>query len=82
MAKEKNVADAKKKAPVKQNAQRKSPVTFVKEVWAELKKVTWPSKKELTSYSVVVSVFIVVVSLILFAMDTLFGSLLELLLRI
>ena len=80
MATEKKTADAKK-AP-KQKKQRKSPMTFFKEIWAELKKVTWPSKKELTSYSVVVTVFIIAVSLILFAMDTVFGSLLDLLLKI
>jgi preprotein translocase subunit SecE len=81
MAIEKKNTDAKK-APAKQKKPRKSPVVYFKEVWAELKKVSWPTKKELTSYSVVVTVFIVIVSLILFGMDTLFGKLLELVLKI
>ena len=71
-------------APKKKTAkkQRKSVATFFKEVLAELKKVNWPTRKELVSYSVVVAVFIVLMSAVLFVMDTAFGYLLDLILSI
>ena len=74
---DKKVKDAKQlKKP------KKSPLAYVKEVIAELKKVTWPTKKEIASYSVVVFSFIVVMSCVLLLMDTGFGKLLELILSI
>jgi len=71
-----------KKTPAKPKKQRKSPVVYFKEVLSELKKVSWPTKKELISYSTVVTLFIIIVALILFGMDTVFGKMLELLLKI
>lgn len=49
-------------------------VEFVKESYVELMtKVTWPTWKELQSSSVLVLVTTVIISLIIFAMDYLFG---------
>ncbi len=43
---------------------------FFREVISELKKVSWPSRKELTSYSIAVLVFIAICVVITFVMDT------------
>ena len=43
---------------------------FVREVISELKKVSWPSRKELISYSIAVLVFIAICVVITFVMDT------------
>jgi preprotein translocase subunit SecE len=53
---------------------------FLKEVRAELRKVQWPSRKELGSYTVVVIVSVVVLTSYVFGLDLLFSkSLLRLL---
>jgi len=54
-------------APVKRS--RTSPGTFLREVRAELKKVAWPNRKEVTSYTMVVLITTIVLTLIVFAMD-------------
>jgi len=46
--------------------------TFLKEVWLELKKVNWPTKKETIKYTLIVIVTTVVVALFLGAVDFLF----------
>lgn len=47
---------------------------FFRDVWFELKKVTWPTRKEFISYSVAVLVFVAVFGAIIFAMDTVLGA--------
>jgi len=42
---------------------------FVKEVRSELKKVTWPTKKELGAHSVVVFVTVVFVAILIWMLD-------------
>jgi preprotein translocase subunit SecE len=44
-------------------------VTYVQEVWAELKKVHWPSRKEVTAATVVVLVVVLVVAVFLGLVD-------------
>lgn len=57
-----------------QPAKKESPVEGIKRsfrnVIAELKKVNWPSKKELTTYTIVVIATVIVVSLIISLWDT------------
>ena len=49
-------------------------VEFVKESYVELTtKVTWPSWKELQNSSILVLVTTVIISLLIFAMDYVFG---------
>ncbi|MGI5900648.1 MAG: preprotein translocase subunit SecE [Christensenellales bacterium] len=81
---EAKVKDSKsnKKDVKKTKKPRKSPIAFVKEVIAELKKVTWPTRKEIGSYSLVVVVFITVMAVVLFALDSVFGRLLDLILSL
>ena len=47
---------------------------FVREVRGELKRVVWPSRKEVASYSLVVLVAVTIVTLFVFGMDQLFGE--------
>ncbi|HOJ76613.1 MAG TPA: preprotein translocase subunit SecE [Bacillota bacterium] len=42
---------------------------FFRNVVAELKKVNWPSRKELSTYTVVVIVTVLVVSLVIYLWD-------------
>ena len=42
---------------------------FFKDVVSELKKVTWPTRKELTTYSIAVVVFVVVLGIIIYGFD-------------
>lgn len=46
--------------------------TFLRQVIAELKKVVWPTRFQLFNYTVVVLVFVVIVSLMIAAFDFLF----------
>lgn len=43
--------------------------TPFKNMWYELKKVTWPTKKKLVTYSIVVLVFMVILGLIIGLLD-------------
>jgi preprotein translocase subunit SecE len=53
---------------------------FLKEVRAELRKVQWPSRRELFSYTIVVVVSVVVLTAYVFGLDLFFSkSLLRLL---
>jgi preprotein translocase subunit SecE len=43
--------------------------SFFADSWAELKKVRWPSRKELTSYSIVVLLTVVAVTIYFWLLD-------------
>jgi preprotein translocase SecE subunit len=43
--------------------------TFVEESWEELQKVTWPDYEQLKSATIVVIIFCIVVSAIIWIMD-------------
>jgi len=47
--------------------------TFYRQVIAELRKVIWPTRRELITYTWVVIVFVTVMSLFVAALDLLFG---------
>lgn len=47
-------------------------VRFFKDVKAELKKVTWPTKKQAIKNTIVVLIFLVVIGLLVFLLDLLF----------
>lgn len=49
-------------------------VNFIREVVAELRKVIWPTRKELTTYTVVVVVFVIVMLTIVGGLDYLFAK--------
>jgi preprotein translocase subunit SecE len=54
---------------------RTGPVLFVRQVVAELHKVIWPTRTELTTYTTVALVFILVMVGIVTGLDALFGKL-------
>jgi preprotein translocase subunit SecE len=56
-----------------QQRKRVGPRQFLKEVRAELRKVNWPTRKELLSYTVVVLVSVVVLTSFVFGLDYLFS---------
>ncbi len=57
-------------APTKK--ERTKPRQFIKEVYAELKKVAWPTRQETIAYSIVVLVSVIVIAALIFAMDFVF----------
>ena len=61
--------------PRKPKKQRTSPRQFLREVRSELRKVAWPSRKELISYSVVVLVSVSIITLYITGLDYAFGQL-------
>ena len=62
--------DSKKKDKKQKKVNKKS---YIDEIKYELKKVKWPTKKEMTKYSIAVLVFIVVFGLYFYGLDALFA---------
>ena len=60
-------------APAAPRAKRTSPRQFLREVRSELRKVAWPSRRELLSYSVVVLISVTIMTLFITGLDQLFG---------
>jgi preprotein translocase subunit SecE len=52
--------------------------SFFADSWAELKKVRWPNRKEMTSYSIVVLLTITFVTIYFWLLDIGISSLVEL----
>jgi preprotein translocase subunit SecE len=66
---ERRTEDQPSAATESSSSERTSPAQFLREVKGELKKVAWPSRKEVLSYSVVVLVLTLVLVGIVWAMD-------------
>jgi preprotein translocase subunit SecE len=69
-AQAKSKAAARKKSDVKFRVRVKS---FFRGVWAELKNVHWPTKKQVLIYTGVVLVTIAVVMVVLWIVDSILG---------
>ncbi len=54
---------------------------FFREVKSEMRKVTWPTKSDLTTYTVVVFVSVIIVSGFIWITDTILYKLISLVLR-
>ncbi len=78
MAKKYFESKTDKKKPKAEKKPRRNPFRFFKEMGLELKKVTWPSRKDLITFSVAVLVFIGLFAVIVFGMDTGLSQLLKL----
>lgn len=52
--------------------------SFLADSWAELKKVRWPSRKELTSYTLVVLVTVIAVTIYFWILDIGISALVDL----
>lgn len=50
------------------------PRQFLREVRGEMKRVAWPSRKEVASYSVVVLVTVTILMALVFVLDSMFGQ--------
>ncbi len=48
----------------------KSTRTFIEESWTELQKVTWPDRDQLQNATLVVIAFTIVISLVIWGMDS------------
>ena len=55
--------------------QRTSPVTFYRQVVAELRKVVWPTQEQLVTYFIVTLVFVAFFMVLVSALDLAFGKL-------
>jgi preprotein translocase subunit SecE len=55
-------------------AKRANPVTFYRQVVAELRKVVWPTQQQLITYFIVAMVFVLVVMAIVSLLDLAFGK--------
>ena len=67
---------AKKESKEKKESKQKS--RFFKDMKAELKKVIWPSGKELANNTIVVLSMVIIVAVIIFVLDITFESLTKL----
>ncbi len=56
--------------------------TFLEESWDELQKVTWPDYEQLKSATIVVMVFCVLVSAMIWGMDVVVRNIVELIMGI
>ena len=74
--KERPAAPSKKPAPQeRKKRKRTSTRQFLKEVRQELKKVQWPTRKELIGYTIVVFTSVVVLTTYVFGLDYIFSKL-------
>ena len=75
--KEKKEKAQKKAAKAKKKQGRRGPIRFFKDIWSELKKVTWPTKKDLFNYSLAVIAVVlgsaIVIGLVDFGLGQLFN---------
>jgi preprotein translocase subunit SecE len=70
-----------RRAPAQRiKSERTGPVEFVREVRAELRKVSWPTRDEVIRYSTIVLVALIVFTVFVFVIDYLFGELFRILL--
>jgi preprotein translocase subunit SecE len=65
-------SSARRQPPEKR--QRTGARQFLKEVRQELKKVLWPTRRELVTYTIVVLVTVVVLTSYVFGLDVLFSK--------
>jgi preprotein translocase subunit SecE len=57
----------------KPGKKRTSPLLFYRQVVAELRKVIWPTRNELVTYTTVSLIFVLIVVGIVFGLDNLFS---------
>ena len=72
---------ADKKTSAVQPASGSNPGQFLTGVKHEMQKVSWPTKKELVSYTGVVAVAVVIVCTLIWVCDTFFARLFHIILK-
>lgn len=78
---ERQLKEQKKLAKKKNKKQRRSPGRFFKDVWGEVKKVTWPTRQDLFKTTFAVIVFVAIFAVIVGLMDWGLGALFQNFLR-
>ena len=68
------MTDEKQPTSAPAKGQRTSPVQFVKESRQELRRVQWPTQRELASYFIVVLIAVTILTTYVFGLDQLFGQ--------
>jgi preprotein translocase subunit SecE len=63
------VADRRPPARPRAKTERTSPVTFLKEVRGELRRVAWPTRAEVVNYSTIVLFTLAVLIALIFVLD-------------
>jgi preprotein translocase subunit SecE len=63
-----------RRTAITERRKRSSPGQFLKEVRAELRKVAWPTRKEVMSYTTVVLVAVVFLTALVFGLDQFFAK--------
>lgn len=58
---------------MEQTKERTGPVTFIRQVIAELRKVVWPTQEQLRTYFIVVLAFVLVMMALVSLLDLGFG---------
>jgi preprotein translocase subunit SecE len=61
-------------APEVERAGRTGPGQYVREVRSELKRVHWPSRREVTQYTIVVLIAVSLLTVYIFGLDQAFGQ--------
>ena len=61
--------------PASTSGKRTPPLTYYRQIVAELRKVVWPTQQQLVTYFLVVLVFVIVVMTIVSLLDLGFGKL-------
>ena len=72
--KQRQLKEQKKIAKQKNKKKRRGPIRFFKDVGGELKKVTWPTGKELMKTTISVILFIAIFAVIVYGIDTGLGA--------
>lgn len=76
-----NTNNKEKEVKAKETKKKNSKVkSFFRGVWAELKKVHWPTKKQLVTYTGVVIVAVLVMAIAISVFDWAISSIIELIL--
>ena len=56
-------------------------IEYIKKVYMEMRKVTWPTRSELINSTIVVIVISAIVATIIFVLDLIFANVLQVILR-
>lgn len=68
------IAQRRQQPNQRQREDRATPAEFMREVRGELRKVAWPSRSEVISYSTIVFVLVVALTLFIAGLDWGFGE--------
>lgn len=55
---------------------------FIEESWTELKKVTWPDWEQLKNATIVVLIFVVIISAMIWGMDVIVRTIIDLIMGV